>query len=485
MDIHRICYHEKQGHVEFVIPKGHKPNDVYSHVPRFTGIYSFTWNIISEFLFKEGAFNWTLVTTNPSSRVDPTKCLKFMTQNKTDLPIGFSDIYQDRVDDVDIITDGTQDNMFFVSSYVIDNRTSTQDIFLSSLSSFSLGIWFCIFVTSFLLMLVLHLVNNLQLQQEEEEVPISRGFRNLQWNFWDQMTCRNFIETDNTLGKFVCLLTLILSFFVICYWSNLLHTDLVVTPQPDTVNSFKDIIDKRLWVIWGREGSFLPEGILGTYNGKTFYEAVEHRKHVRIDSRIEEIMYLVEKVLSSSEDKAVALLHRSFLGMLLSFTCQQWKIKDGLSDDKRLMYPWVFEVKENAPTIRSQFVKRKGFQMHPIISHRMKRYFEMGWPQKLVDIMTKKGSNIWGHGKDGDSSDEIMRCLRHSRELPKEDPRFTPLRIQNFRYSLMLLGSLMFLACLVLVVEVCIANKGTTSEIEADDVAFIEMIDQEAFEANI
>ena len=108
----------------------------------------------------------------------------------------------------------------------------------------------------------------------------------------------------------------------------------------------------------------------------------------------------------------------------------------------------------------------------------------MGGPQKLVDFGTKKGSNMFGDGKDGDSSDEMMRCLRHSRELPKEDPPFTPLRIDNFRYSLMLLGSLMFLACLVLVVEVCIGKRETT-EIEPDDVAFIEIIDQEAFEANI
>ena len=109
----------------------------------------------------------------------------------------------------------------------------------------------------------------------------------------------------------------------------------------------------------------------------------------------------------------------------------------------------------------------------------------MGGPQKLVDFETKKGSNMFGDGKDGDSSEEIMRCMRHSRELPKEDPPFTPLRIDNFRYSLMLLGSLMFLACLVLVVEVWVGKKETTSEIEADDVAFIEIMDQEAYEANI
>ena len=135
--------------------------------------------------------------------------------------------------------------------------------------------------------------------------------------------------------------------------------------------------------------------------------------------------------------------------------------------------------------MRLQFAKRKAFQMHPIIPSRMKRYLEMGGPQKYVDIGRKKGSNMFGDGKDGDLSDKIMRCKRHSRELPKQDPLFMPLTIDNLRYSLMLLGSLMFLACLVFVVEVWMGKKNTTSRISPNDVTFIEIIDQEACEANI
>ena len=156
------------------------------------------------------------------------------------------------------------------------------------------------------------------------------------------MTWRNFIETENTLGKFVSFLTVIFSFFVISYWSNLLRTDLVVTPEPDTVNSFKDIIDKRLWV------TTLPEGIRGTYNGKTFYEAVKDRKFVGTEVGLTDMMQLMTKVLSSNDDKVVWLAPSFSLGMLLSFTCQQWQNKDGLSDDKRLMYLWASWDKENA-----------------------------------------------------------------------------------------------------------------------------------------
>lgn len=115
MNFHRICYPEVPGQLQFVIPKGHRLDDVFSHVPRFRGIFSDPNNIFSEFMFKEGAFNWTLVTVPvlPQGNTNNTTCLKLMTQNEADLQIGMTEIYQRRVDDVDIIADFSQDHIFF------------------------------------------------------------------------------------------------------------------------------------------------------------------------------------------------------------------------------------------------------------------------------------------------------------------------------------------------------------------------------------
>ena len=92
-----------------------------------------------------------------------------------------------------------------------------------------------------------------------------------------------------------------------------------------------------------------------------------------------------------------------------------------LSDDRRRMYPWVSWDRENFLRIRLQFVKQKGFEIHPIIPSKIKRYFEMGRLQKYMDIEWKRGSNIFANGKDGDLCDKFMKCLRHANELPQQD----------------------------------------------------------------
>ena len=73
-----------------------------------------------------------------------------------------------------------------------------------------------------------------------------------------------------------------------------------------------------------------------------------------------------------------------------------------LSDDKRRMYLWISWDRENSRRMRLQFVKRKGFEIHPIIPSRINSYFEMGGLQKYMGIGTE--SNMFGDGKNGNLS---------------------------------------------------------------------------------
>ena len=480
MTLHRFCFTEVPGESEFIVPKGRNYDDVFHHVPQFrmNHFLATTFYVIRDFMFKKNVFNWTLIGL-PEHKFNLLGCLYHMSSNKSDMQILMSDIFEEGFKEsynLDIVREYDENQYTILSSYTVNNETKTDDVLVSSLSSFSLDLWFCVFTTSLLLMIIMHLFNILTLARDqlrksrsdkyEETIPVSRGFRSFQWRFFDHFAWKKFIEPTGISRRFICLLTLIFSFFIINYWINLLHTDLVVTSKPETINSFQDIFKKRLRI--NVIGDFIP----GTYGGKRFWEAMKGRVMYSQNSgksAVQDTLRILSHVISSDpEEKGVWIFSSCAGKILLTLTCQQ--IQNKGYDGRHVIYPWITSDKELAHKLRLVIPKRRGFSPHPIITKRLQRMMDMGFPKKLEDMARDHGSSILGDRK-GDASDDMLRCLRYSHSLPDSDTEFIPLKMQHFRYAATFLVILYIISLVILLIEIMSKGRQTQmiSPIESDE----------------
>ena len=215
--------------------------------PRYTGPLSRALNLFMDLNFGNDRLNYTLVMkksvgnyNSTSGYYDEDSCLYSMQTNESDLglsllwhPVQGKNLKSHPFYIGDIVK--------MVSRYEVSTKTYASDAMSIFANVFTPGVWLTVVASYF----IFWLITKMFLYMENKMIS---GQRTRDDSLYEVLTHLFQVETVDykLLGmQFISFFASVLSFVVIGYITCSMKTDIVIVQEPDMINSYNDLLNKR------------------------------------------------------------------------------------------------------------------------------------------------------------------------------------------------------------------------------------------------
>jgi hypothetical protein len=430
--------------------------------PYFQGSFQQVFSVLTDIVFYKRRSNWTVIVASEVGSKDNqgtySGCLGTLTRNESDVAVALVDYPTDMFELLIPFQVITEDPVSITSAYTVKKaqKLISNDIIQASFHSFKSDLWNVILLAVILGGLVLFLLKTaLQRRMKQRRASVWSNLSTSVFESFAHFLNQEYGDFADMKGKLISLTLAMGGFLLIVYWCNLMSGDLVIMPQPQTIDTFEQISERKNFSVYFiapfTDYLDFKDADEGTVYKQIWEKNANKGKNIiEVDKDLGNILDYYEILLSGARGDVGIFITRLFMSGLVSSLCNLKSSFPGITTFAN-SFPHVATDPKARRHIKVA-IHRRGAENIEILRNSFKRSRRSLEMDMLTPVTTSFSKGIEGPLFISNPS-SIRECVWHAYNLPERNQITSALHIPNLKSIFDLFVVLLGAAILVLILE--------------------------------